>query len=244
MSCKTYVAQSSRLLKGFDRSVSSVKQVLVTRYGEEEANTLMWESRQKYKDLIPQIPYIGDRNPLLIFLLPAIRYLAIYQAFEQHDRTVEEAGRLAYEIGKAEFETIPRWACRGIEVLWFSRWFAKRLQKRAASSQEHKYSGGYVLAYVEGDGQDFDYGIDYIECASCKFLDEQGAAELGPYVCAIDKIASEVLGWGLRRTMTLAEGGERCDFRFKKGGKTCVTIPQSLSQIDKQINPSLTIACT
>jgi hypothetical protein len=84
------------------------------------------------------------------------------------------------------------------------------------------------LAYVEGDGQDFDYGIDYIECASCKFLHEQDAAELGPYVCAVDKVASEMLGWGLRRTMTLAEGGVRCDFRFKKGGKTCVTIPQSL----------------
>jgi hypothetical protein len=37
-----------------------------------------------------------------------------------------------------------------------------------------------------------------------------------------------MLGWGLRRTMTLAEGGERCDFRFKKGGETCVPIPPSL----------------
>lgn len=137
MSHETYASRKSRLLKGFDKSVSRVKQVLVARYGEEEANTL---------------------------------------------------------------------------------------------SQERKYAGGYVLAYVEGDGQDFDYGIDYIECASCKFLNDQGATELGPYVCAVDRVASEMLGWGLRRTMTLAEGGERCDFRFKKGGKTCVTIPQSLLQ--------------
>jgi hypothetical protein len=230
MSHETYASRKSRLLKEFDRSVSRVKQVLVARYGEEEANTLMRESRHVYQDLIPQIPYIGDRNPLLIFLLPASRYLAIYRTFQKHGRTVEEAGRLAYEIGEAEFEAIPGWVRRVIGVLWFSRWFTRRLQKRAASSQERKYSGGYVLAYVEGNGQDFDYGIDYIECASCKFLNDQGATELGPYVCAVDKVASEMLGWGLRRTMTLAEGGERCDFRFKKGGKTCVTIPQSLSQ--------------
>jgi hypothetical protein len=229
MSYETYAPRKSRLLKDFDGSVSSVKQVLIARYGEEEAYALMRESRQKYQDLIPQIPYIGKRNPLLIFLLPASRYLAIYRTFQEHGRTVEEAGRLVYEIAEAQFEAIPRWVRRVIGVLWFIPWFAKRLQKRAALSQERKYPGGYVLAYVEGDGQDFDYGIDYIECASCKFLNEQDAAELGPYVCAVDKVASEMLGWGLRRTMTLAEGGERCDFRFKKGGKTLVTIPQSLA---------------
>lgn len=65
MSHETYASRKSRLLKQFDRSVSRVKQVLVARYGEEEANTLMRESRHVYQDLIPQIPYIGDRNPLL-----------------------------------------------------------------------------------------------------------------------------------------------------------------------------------
>jgi hypothetical protein len=228
MSRETYVSRRSQLLKDFDRSVSRVKRVLIARYGEEEANTLIEESRQEYEDLIPQIPYIGDRNPMLIFLLPASRYLAIYRTFQKHGRSVEEAGRLVYEIGEAELKAIPGWVRCVIGVLWFSPWFAKRLQKRAISSQEHKYPGGYVLAYVEGDGLDFDYGIDYIECASCKFLDEQDASELALYVCAVDKVASEMLGWGLCRTITLAEGGEKCDFRFKKGGKTRVTIPQSL----------------
>ena len=228
MSYETYVSRTSRWLKGFDRSVSRVKHVLAARYGEKEAHALIRESRQEYVDLIPQIPYIGDRNPLLVFLLPASRYLAIYRTFQRHGKTVEEAGRLAYEIGQAEFEAIPGWVRRVIEVLWFSRWFTRRLQRRVASSQEREYPGGYVLAYVEGDGQDFDYGIDYIECASCTFLSAQGAPELAPYVCAVDKVASEMLGWGLRRTMTLAQGGERCDFRFKKGAETSVMMPESL----------------
>lgn len=84
------------------------------------------------------------------------------------------------------------------------------------------------MDYVEGDSQTFDYGVDYIECASCKFLEAQDASELGPYVCAVDKVASVMLGWGLRRTKTLAEGDEKCDFRFKRGGNTFVPIPQSL----------------
>ena len=86
------------------------------------------------------------------------------------------------------------------------------------------------MAYLQGDGKEFDYEFDYIECAVYNFFRQQGAAELVPYLCAIDKIASELMGWGLRRTMTLAEGGAKCDFRFKKDGKTCVTIPKSLNK--------------
>ncbi len=229
MSYETYVSRKSRLLRDFERSISRVRQILIARYGEEETNTLTREARQQYEHLIPQIPYIGERNPMAnLFLLPASRYLAIYRTFQEHGKTVEEAGHLLYEMAEAEIQAIPGWIRRLIGVLWFSRWFTKRLRKRAESSQERKYSVDYVIAYIEGNGQDFDYGIDYIECATCKFYNEHDAAELSPYLCAVDKVASEMLGWGLRRTMTLAEGGEGCDFRFKKGGKTCVTIPQSL----------------
>lgn len=228
MPVKTYVSRQSGLMKDFDRAIARVKHLLVARYGEENANALMRESRQKYEELIPEIPYIGDKNPLLIFLLPTSRYLAIYRTFTKHGKTLVEVGQLVYEIGEAEFKAIPRWIRRVIGILWFSPWFIKRLQKRAKSSHGRKYPGGYVLDYIEGDGQTFDYGVDYIECASCKFLEAQDAYELRQYVCAVDKVASEMLGWGLRRTKTLADGDEKCDFRFKKGGNTFVRIPQSL----------------
>ncbi len=228
MSQESYAARGSRLLKGFDRSVSRVKDSLITRYGEPTADALTRDSRRAYERLIPRIPYIGDANPLLIFLLPATRYLAVYQAFRDHGRTLEEAGRLVCEIGEAEIQAIPGWVRGALGIAWFSKWFRRRLQKRAASSLERRYPGDYVLAYVEGDGRDFDYGIDYLECASCKLLAEHGASELAPYVCAVDKVAGEMLGWGLRRTTTLAEGGDRCDFRFKRGRATSVTIPDSL----------------
>lgn len=229
MSHENYVSRTPQLMKGFDRAIALAKPILIARYGEEEANALMRESRQKYHDLIPQMPYIGDNNPLLdVFFFPATRHLGIYRAFQEHGKTVEEAGRLVYEIGEAEFRLFPGFVRRAIGILWFSRWFISRVQKRAALSTEHKYPGGYVVAFVQGDGKEFDFEFDYIECAVLNFYRQQDAAELVPYLCAIDKISSESLGWGLRRTMTLAAGGAKCDFQFKKGGKTCVTIPQSL----------------
>jgi hypothetical protein len=104
--------------------------------------------------------------------------------------------------------------------LWFSPLFLRRVRKRAAESQQRQYPGGYVFTCIEGDSRDFDWGIDYTECSSCKLLKAQDAMDLAPYVCAVDKVSSELLGWGLTRTMTLAEGFDKCDFRFKKGGET------------------------
>lgn len=77
-----------------------------------------------------------------------------------------------------------------------------------------------MFTFIKGDKRTFDYGLDYLECAGCTFLTQQGAPELAPLLCGLDKASSEILGWGLTRTMTLAKGYKKCDFRFKKGGKT------------------------
>jgi hypothetical protein len=113
----------------------------------------------------------------------------------------------------------------------FSSFYLRRLQKRAAQSQLREYPGDYVYIYVPGDEVHFDYGVDYLECASCKFLARQNASELAPYLCAADVLYSRALGWGLARTTTLAEGAGKCDFRFKKGGPTNIAVPAALRTV-------------
>jgi hypothetical protein len=229
----SYASQKSRLLKDFDRMVARVKRVLISRYGEGQAKALIRESRREYEALIPQIPYIGEKSPMLIFLLPTSRYLAVYRALQKRGATVEDAGRLIYEMCEAEAKAIPGPVRRLMGYLWFSPLFLRRVRKRAAESQKRQYPGGYVFTYVAGDGRDFDWGIDYTECSGCKLLTAQDAMELAPYVCAVDKVTSELLGWGLTRTMTLAEGFEKCDFRFKKGGQTRVAKRSKAKGTDK-----------
>ncbi len=102
---------------------------------------------------------------------------------------------------------------------------AIRIRKLALESQKKPYPMGYVFDFIEGDGHTFDYGIYYHECASCKFLQQQGAFELTKYICTADIHYSNMFHWGLQRTTTLAEGQDRCDFRFKKGGATRVRLP-------------------
>jgi hypothetical protein len=215
-----YVSCKHQFLKSFDKSVDRSKRVLISRYGNEHANSLINQARREYEVLIPQIPFIGKRNPFLIFLLPTSRYLAIYRVLRRTGLTVEESGRVIDQMNQCELNAIPVFLRRIIGYLWFSPLYIWRLKKRAKESRERRYPGGYVLDFVKGDARTYDYGLDYVECAGCKFLEQQGASELAPLLCNLDKASSEILGWGLTRTMTIAKGYRKCDFRFKKGGKT------------------------
>lgn len=89
----------------------------------------------------------------------------------------------------------------------------------ALESEKRKYSENFVYEFVEGEGKDFDFGLDYKECAICKFFHEKNADEFVPYMWASDIAESKYGGLGLQRTETLAEGGNECDFRYKKLGR-------------------------
>jgi len=197
---KTVKAGSSdyrKLLKSFNRSAARSKGVLVSRFGTGKADYIIRESRHEYETLIPHIPYIGDKNPFLIFLHTTSRYLAFFRILRSMDFTFEDIRQILCQMNEAEFKAIPYPVRRIIGHLWFSPWFMKRLRKRALESQQRRYPDDYVLTFIEGDGRTFDYGIDYTECGGCKFLKQQNAMELAPIMCMFDKAGSDLLGWGL-----------------------------------------------
>lgn len=223
-----YVSRKRKLLRDFDRMVGRVRDVFVSPYGEEQTDALIGETRREYEALIPQLPYIGGKQPYTQFIISAAWSLAMYRVLRAQGEPLEAVGQLIYEVDRAFLKAYPRFLRRLFGHMTFSRRYIRRLRKRAAESHERRYPGDYVYTFVEGDGETFDHGVDYLECATCKFLQQQGASELGPYLCVADLLYSEVLDWGLIRTKTLAEGAEKCDFRFKKGGPTRVAVPASL----------------
>jgi len=227
----SYLSRKNEFMRNFNRSLARVKPRATSLLGDEQGNRFIREAPQEYEALIPRIPFIGHNKLLLSFLLPSSQYLAVYRALQRQDRTVEDAGWLIYMMATDEVRAMPHITRRFMGYLWFSPLFKGLLNKRAIRSQKRTYLEDWVLNYVAGDGREFDYGVDYIECVHCKFLRAENAFELAPYVCATDKPISELVGWGLTRTMTLAEGFSKCDFRFKKGGKTNVPIPQSLQAL-------------
>ena len=226
-----YTNQLPHLLKNFDRDVRLIRPVLAKYFGEEPLFSLERAARQSYADLIPQLPYIGGKQPFTQFLLSTAMLLALYRTSRANGKTLEETGQLVFEIDRAYLKAYPGFITRTLGYMNFSKFYLNRLRHRAVDSHLRRYADDYVFDFVEGDGQAFDYGVDYLECASCKFLAHQGAFEFAPYICPADVLYSQTLGWGLKRTTTLAENGQKCDFRFKRGGSTQVAVPPAIQPL-------------
>ena len=94
---------------------------------------------------------------------------------------------------------------------------------RRAKQQQKVRFGDFEVEYLIGKGDDFDWGVNYLECGNLRFARKHGGEAFAPYICMSDIALSDALGWGLIRTQTLADGCQYCDFRFKKGAATQIS---------------------
>ncbi len=218
-----YTSRSSRLLRDFDRMAAKVKAPLIARYGDTQAGEMVNRAHAEYGQLIPALPYVGGEMPFTQFVISSGWLLAFYKVMRATGATTREAGELAFELSRTYLSNVSGFARRLLGFMTFTPRYQEKLRRRAEESQAHPYPRGYVYNFVAGDGVNFDYGVDYHQCATWTLFQEQGAAGLTPYLCACDYLYSKMLGWGLKRTTTLSEGGEVCDFRFKRGGPTCIS---------------------
>lgn len=215
-----YISRKPKLLKDFDKTVNIVKRVFISHYGEEFANSILEETRQEFEALIPHIPYIVGSTPALrMFLIISAWELAVYKAMKKHGKSANEAWELCHEALKVRLKNVPKFVRHLLKFLFFSS-FVKRIARKVAEKTQMHPLGDFAFKFVEGNGENFDWGVDYTGCSIYKFMCNHDAKEFAPYVCLSDIALSDTLGWGLIRTETLAEGFERCNFRFKKGGKT------------------------
>jgi hypothetical protein len=191
---------------------------MIPRYGEEMTGAVLQQARKKYKDLILSLPYIGGRkNFMTSSLVSMAAVLALYQPLKGQGVTDEQVGEIVYRAFESQLDAYPRPFLRLIGWLGFTAPFLLAMRRGARESQKRTYPGDWVYTFVEGDGVEFDYGLDYTECAVCKLFQAHDAGELVPYLCVADFAHSQAFDTGLIRTMTLAEGGDRCDFRYKRG---------------------------
>jgi hypothetical protein len=205
-----------------DDHFEGTAKALVTRFGKGRTSGLMKEIRQEYEALTPEVPYIGgEENMFTEWLTYGVYYLAVYRILKAEGQSVEEVGKIIFDTFQAMAD-YPKWLLRLVGSLKYNKQYVSQLKEAVAKTQERRYPGDWVAMFIEGDGEEFDYGIDITECGICKFYREQGADELTPYLCLSDCVVSEAFDRGLVRYKTLAEGAEVCDFRYKKGWKTFV----------------------
>jgi hypothetical protein len=210
-----YRRNKNEILKEIKQILAFVQAAAANLLGEAEATQLVAEAMSEFERLLPDLPYIGgDQNDLTANLSQSAAALAFYHAMLAHGQTVEQTGEILYRAVESQ-AAVPLMGLGGRFAT--SDMAQQKLEQVAKLSHERQYPGDWVFDFVHGDGETFDYGIDYLECGICKYLQAQQASELTPYLCLLDFPMSQAMNTGLVRTATLAHGAQRCDFRYKMG---------------------------
>ena len=217
-----YTAKDQKkLIRQFHQTMQAIRPLLVEKIGQTEAEFFLQDTHKTFIDeIMPEIPYIGGKsNPYTGYLQQTAMALAVYRTVKKRDGTLEDAAELIYKgmlalVGKMfkPFLLLYGWWTN-------SKYNYARLRNEAKTSQLRRYPQDWVYEFVEGNPSKFDYGIDMHECGILKYLQSQGAAELTPYLCAVDYITMHAMGIELRRTEIVVGGCKRCDFRFNLGGQ-------------------------
>jgi hypothetical protein len=214
-----YLRHKSQIMRQVRFTLRHYRKHLVGAYGKQEGEAIARETMQRFEALLPDLPHIGgDENSHTKFLPLAAAMLAMYRSLQVRGASVEEAARLIYLGAASWFDSFP--------TRWLMRWQGRRMLGRkrqdqmrhaAAVSQERRYPEDWVFEFVQGDGKDIVCGVDYTECGVVKYLAREGAPELAPYLCWVDYPQFTAMHLRLVRSETIAQGGQRCDFRIGRG---------------------------
>ena len=216
-----YLNLKPKLMEDFKETEDYLTKVLDEYLDQSKIAEILKETRSRYESLIPELPYIGgDANFFTASLTGVAWCLPLFKALEREGVSVRDMAKIHYERVERDNESKSPDKKRHLREFYFSPAMRDVEMKRSGESQSGKYPGDFVSKYVEGDGETFDFGIDFIECGVYKFLKLHDATKYLPIFCMTDYATYRAFGIGFKRTRTMANGASFCAFRFKKDWET------------------------
>lgn len=212
-----YVANESEYLKAFRETSKAARQYLAARFGETTATEVTREAEERFAAGLADLPDVGGKeNPDTQYLVIAAWYTAYYAPLRKRGHTAEVVGRMIYDLNREGLKQKPRAEAGREGAARFTPAEYAKMRKWAEWTRKRQLPANWVAEFIQGNGEGFDFGYNYTECAICKYFHAQGTPELAPFVCLNDFLRSRTLGTGLHRTKTLAQGDALCNFRYKK----------------------------
>ena len=212
-----YFRNKKKFLKEHRAIMKLGRGFMESSLGREKADDVVRRSEVRYEALLTEMPYIGGwDNPHTDTLTQVVSFLALYFVLKEEGKTTEEIGALIHRISERKVETMPRLLRSLLGRLYMSEFWRKRTQRKALLSRQKEYAGNFVYEVMDGKPGEYEWGINYLECAIVKFFHRQGADDLTPYMCYVDYILFPGMGIDLKRTGTIGQGCSQCDFRFSR----------------------------
>lgn len=217
-----YSYNREQLFGRLERLIGTVKTALSDKYSAADIDSIVVETIKEIELLFPHIPYIGGKeNFSLNDFFDSVLLLALFKELSKRGSSVRDVGQILYEIREIQAFSQSKLMKFLSAKLMFTFLIKNGFKRKIKKITQANYSENWKIEFVKGDGEEFDWGMDYHECAVKKFYEKHGGEELLPYICMSDYAMFNALkNVEFKRTHTIAGGGPYCDFRFKKGGST------------------------
>lgn len=191
--------------------------LILAAIGQEHRAAVQAALPAQLVQLVQRMPDPGwQAQQMRSFSIGGAIYIAVYLVVKPYGLTAAQAWELCEAATRRHFAGLPalsRWLLG--KLMFSTPW--KLLSRHLAARSQRQLVGGWQVEYLPSQAGEFDYGINYTRCAIFQLAQDAGAADFAPFICQADVVGSDMFGWGLKRTETLAQGGHRCDFRFRRG---------------------------
>jgi hypothetical protein len=216
-----YMKMKSLLMSRIEKDRAHFEKLLIQHLPKPKTEQLLNEARTEFENLLPKLPYIGNEtNVLAGGFISAAWCLGFFRSLEREGLTLHEIAKMMYEKMEHDAESKSPDKKRNLKEFYFSPAMRAAEVERSRESLSRKYPGDWVSEYVEGDGKNFDFGINFTECAIHKFFKQHDALRYTPIFCLSDYATYRAFGIGFKRTQNIVLGASTCEFRFKKDWET------------------------
>jgi hypothetical protein len=184
--------------------------------GAENYDRCCTDMLTAYDEFAPRLPILDGENNRATFYANAPFMLSLYRtllgefAYSQDEALDLLSQITCFKVRKDYEENRP------ITRFFMSRVaeseFVRKLTMKRFEWEDEEY--GWASEFPESDAY---IAVDMTRCGLVKWFREQGVPEIAPIACEGDFVWAEFMtGLELRRTKTLAEGDDVCDFRYVK----------------------------
>ncbi len=178
--------------------------------GVEDSKSLMKKAKIKYYEILKDIPEYGENDVLLINLIGAAMYAAVYISLEKKP-TIDQLSEY-YEIAMNS-NIVMKIFLKSSD--YYSKKYQNSLKKSAEKSQKSSNPYTWRFKVIQGDTlESFDAIFD--KCGIWHMMNQLGIPEATPALCRYDYAMAKLTNTVFTREQTLAGGGTMCDCHYRK----------------------------
>lgn len=190
-------------------------------YYPKYAKDLLEDIEKQYQELKPDISFAKtSSNPMDRRLDLSAYFLALIIILDRAGESFEKIREVALftiteylrpkNKWQAFFKKLPVKLMQTGLGRYMTKFFAKKVGQRGNPD-------GFV-AHIITDKEKthgLGYGVDILECGICKLFKKHSYSKYVSILCEVDKYTTNLAGLAMVRTDTIANGADKCDFRYQ-----------------------------